>query len=81
MYGNKLLTRLPQLMNVKQIAMLWVLGDVHCAKTFNHQVTDPTKRIILLNCLLLILSQASREFLPQGALRVHRAAGDSKFKL
>ena len=43
MYGNKLLTRLPQFMNVRQISMLWVLGDVRCAKTFNHRVTDPTK--------------------------------------
>ena len=76
MCSNKLLARLPQLMNVRQIAMLWVLGDVRC-----HRESDPTKRIIVLNCMFLILSQASRGFLPQGALRVHRAAGDSQFKL
>ena len=81
MCSTKLLDRLPQLMHVRQIAMLWVLGGVRCAKPTNHRVTDPTKRIIVLNCLLLILSQASREFLPQGALRVHRAAGDSMLKL
>ena len=43
MCGDKLLARLSQLMNVRQIAMLWVLGDVRCAKTINHRVTDPTK--------------------------------------
>ena len=57
-----MVTRLPQLMNVRQIAMLWVLGDVRCAKTINHRLTDI--RIIVLKCLFLILSQASREFLP-----------------
>ena len=77
MCSNKLLDRLPQHMNVRQIAMLWVLGGVRCAKTINQRVTNPTKRIIVLNGLFLILSQASREILLQSALRVHSAAGDS----
>ena len=29
-------------MNVRQIAMSLVLGEVRCAKTINHRVTDPT---------------------------------------
>ena len=56
-----------------QIAMLWVSGDVGCAKTMNHRVTDPTKHTIVLSCLFLILSQTSREFLSHGALRVIRS--------
>ena len=36
------LARLPQLMNVRQIAMFLVLGEVRCAKTISHRVTDPT---------------------------------------
>ena len=78
MCSNKMLARLPQLMNVRQIAMVWVSRDVRYAKTINHRVTDPTKRSIVLNCLFLILSQTSFEFLSQSTLRVHRAAGDGQ---
>ena len=52
MCSNMFLARPPQLMNVRQIAMLWVSGDVHCANTTNHRVTDPTKRAFVLDCLL-----------------------------
>ena len=68
---NKFLARLPQLMNNKQLAMNridWTfgfLGYVRCAKTINHRVNDPTKRTIMLNCLFLIWSQNSQQFVPR----------------
>ena len=58
MCSNKLLDRLHQLMNVRQIAMLWVLGGVRCAKTINHRVTNPTKRIIVLKLRVKFCSKA-----------------------